>query len=173
MTPNFTSERGIINAQFQPGICHSNGTTSIVKITIMAIQAKQIINDSLNHCQMRGTTHVGKGGSPVSKGQSMMVRGTRIGTRTLNPERRKLDFFTRWSPHPRISKRPWLSDIMRRACEKLTCHTRTDVPTERSIVGYSCHQRRINYEYKTNGKTERKTLSVSQQQFGSHNPSKK
>ena len=40
----------------------------------------------------------GKGGSPVSKGQSMMVRGTRIGTCTLNPERRKLDFFTRRSP---------------------------------------------------------------------------
>ena len=53
----------------------------------------------------------GKGGSPVSKGQSTMVRGTRIVTRTLNPERRKLDFFTRRPPRPRnhrISKRPCL-----------------------------------------------------------------
>ena len=48
---------------------------------------------------------------PVSKGRCTVVRETRIVIRTLNPERRKLDFFTRRSPRPRnrrISKGSYL-----------------------------------------------------------------
>ena len=52
---------------------------------------------------------------------------------------------------------------MRRAREKLTCHTRTDVPTERSIDGYSCHQR-TGYEYETNENMGTTKVSISNSQ---------
>ena len=51
-----TSDNGITSAQFHPGICHSNGTASVVNITIIAIHAKQMQNDSLKRCQIRGTS---------------------------------------------------------------------------------------------------------------------
>lgn len=50
------SERGILSAQFHPGICHSNGTASDCITIIMTITAKQMMNDSLKRCQMRGTS---------------------------------------------------------------------------------------------------------------------
>jgi len=51
-----TSDTGIINAQFHPGICHSKGTALVVKTTIMAMHKKQIVNVSLKPFQMRGTS---------------------------------------------------------------------------------------------------------------------
>ncbi len=50
-----TSESGITSAQFHPGICQSNGTDSVVNITIIAIHAKQMQNDSFKRYQIRGT----------------------------------------------------------------------------------------------------------------------
>jgi hypothetical protein len=50
-----TSESGMMSGQSYPGICHSNGTRLVENTIIMAMHAKQMMNDSLKRCQIRGT----------------------------------------------------------------------------------------------------------------------
>ena len=51
-----TSARGIMRPQSYPCICHSNGTTLVENIIIIIMHKKQMMNDNLKRCQMRGTT---------------------------------------------------------------------------------------------------------------------
>lgn len=50
-----TSESGMIKAHWYPGICHSKGITSVVKITIIAMHRKHIMKESLKRRHIAGT----------------------------------------------------------------------------------------------------------------------
>ena len=50
-----TSESGMIKAHWYPGICHSKGTTFVVKITIIAMHRKHITKESLKRRHIAGT----------------------------------------------------------------------------------------------------------------------
>jgi len=47
---------GKINAQSHPFILHSNGISSVVKITIIAIHKKHMVKVSLKPCHILGTS---------------------------------------------------------------------------------------------------------------------
>jgi len=49
-------DKGVMSAQFQPGIWYSNGTASVAKMIIITMHRKQMMNESLKRCQMRGTS---------------------------------------------------------------------------------------------------------------------
>jgi len=81
-----TSDSGMIKAQFHPGICHSKGMTSVVKMIIMAIAAKQMMKDNLKRCHIRGTDNA------VDVTTTTCRRNLK--NPTFNPKRGTFDFFS-------------------------------------------------------------------------------
>jgi hypothetical protein len=90
--------RGIMRAHSHPWIRHSQGMTGVVKMTIMAMHKKQMVNVSLKPFHILGTVSVTR--RQLMCQDELRKIGGIAGQLTFDPERRAFDFFACRSPSP-------------------------------------------------------------------------
>ena len=130
-----TSESGMISSQSYPGICQSYGTRLVVNMIIIIMHAKQMMNESLKRCQIRGTV------KHIIRCQTRLEKGT-----SYEPSIQNVEHSTSLKVDPHVLQCPMSNGPNEKRKGWRTCYKRTCVPTVPSRDGYSVHQRRTSYK---------------------------